>query len=75
MAVFKPFKPADGAEARAFEKVFCENCARHNRAVICPILFAASVHDAVDPEFPEEWRFGDSGPECTAYQPGLRRVG
>jgi hypothetical protein len=72
---FKPFKPFDGAEALKFEKVFCENCARHNRTRICPLLAAAALNDPVDPGFPEEWRFGDKGPECTACEPGLRRVG
>lgn len=75
MSEFRPFKPADGAEAQAFEKVWCENCAKHNRARICPILFAASVNDPTDPAFPDQWRFGDDGPECTTYEPGLRRVG
>lgn len=70
-----PFKPADGAEALKFEAVFCENCAKNNRARICPILVASSINDVTDPAYPEQWRFGDQGPECTAYQPGLRRFG
>ena len=75
MSEFKPFKPADGAEAQNFECVYCENCARGNRARICPILVAATLHDETDPKFPEQWRFGDQGPECAAFEPGLRRVG
>jgi hypothetical protein len=49
MTEFRPFKPADGVESARFEAVFCENCAKHNRARICPILFAAGVSDPTDP--------------------------
>lgn len=73
MAETRPFKPADGVEARAFEWLYCANCAKHAHDG-CWILLAASIYAPEDPEFPEAWRVGESGPECAAFAPDLRRV-
>ncbi|MGO8738594.1 hypothetical protein [Rhodoblastus sp.] len=74
MAEIKPFKPETGADARAFETFWCENCAKHAGGAGCWILLATSVYDPEDPEYPESWRIGDDGPECAAFEPDLRRV-
>ncbi len=73
MAETRPFKPADGAKSLLFQTVYCENCAVHVRAgAICPILCNAQYFDTEEPEYPAQWRVGDAGPECAAFEPRPR---
>jgi len=73
MAEYRPYKPATGKEARGFEKLFCENCAKH-AGDGCWVLLAAASYDPTDAEYPQAWRYGESGPECTDFTPKMWRV-
>lgn len=75
MAEVRLFKPADGKEAREFERAWCENCRSHEGGNGCWILFAAATYDPTDPEYPTQWILGEDGPECTHFAARLRAVG
>ena len=74
MSEVKIFKPHGSEEAHQFEKAWCENCRRHAGAAICEVLFDAILNDPEDANYPDEWRLGEAGPECTAFTPMARTL-
>jgi hypothetical protein len=75
MAEHRSFKPVDGKETREFEQAWCDNCARISRPERCWIRFCGTMLDPADTDYPHEWRIGEDGPECAAFEPKARRVG
>lgn len=72
MSEHRSYKAADVGEALQFRAIWCFNC---RSAIGCSIRLRAENYDSTDSEFPGEWRIGDAGPECTAFEPKRRRFG
>lgn len=75
----RPYRPANGTEGAVFMSWFCDHCER-DRAFrdgtgdSCPIVAATMVFDIDDPNYPPEWREGEDGTFCTAFEDVAREV-
>lgn len=52
---------------------WCDRCKRDAAYLAgtgdsCPIVAKAFIYPATDPKYPAEWRHGENGPECTAFE-------
>jgi hypothetical protein len=75
MSEHRSFKPATAAEAVQFENAWCDNCGRVRDPARCFIRHCGVMLDPADTDYPTEWRIGDSGPECAAFEPKRRMFG
>ena len=68
----KKYQPSNGSEETWFTNKYCMNC-KHcdpdpEGEKQCDILCATLVFNTNDPEYPEEWRYNESGaPICTKF--------
>ena len=65
----KKFRPSNGTEGEIFIDSWCGECARDKNQG-CPIVAATFAFDVDEPEYPQEWQYGEDGqPKCTAFEP------
>lgn len=62
--------PSNGTEGEGFMENHCYQCLHDNgKDKICEILMASMSFFKIDPKFPKEWTYDDSGrPTCTEYK-------
>lgn len=71
----RKYRPSNGTEGLGFMECWCCECERDrdfrdDAGDGCPILARTVIHDVDDPEYPEEWTYGEDGlPMCTAFVP------
>lgn len=66
------YRPTSGTEGAAFISRWCERCSLDafdpdTGDGGCQILARTFVHKLEDPGYPHEWRNGEGGPICTAF--------
>lgn len=66
------FRPCNGTTGEAFIADWCGKCERdrlyrENETDPCEILGRTFMYDEDDPEYPQEWRYQDGQPVCTAF--------
>lgn len=66
IAAHKLYRPSSGTEGADFITEWCCECERDINED-CPILANSFAYNIDEPGYPQEWRYGKSGPECTAY--------
>lgn len=82
MTEIKLYKPSNGTEGACFYAGWCENCAKDKTMSegkdfdeceeneICSIIADTLAYDVDEPQYPQEWRYDESGePCCTAFIP------
>ena len=63
------YQPSNGTEGEEFLARWCEQCRFFESP--CKISFNTMVYEIEDPEYPEEWTYGeDDKPCCTAWDRG-----
>jgi len=64
------FRPSNGTEGMMFDAVFCDVCVKECVAGnYCKIRGLVMAFNYDDPEYPNEWVFGDDGwPMCSSYK-------
>lgn len=65
------YRPSNGTEGESFQCAFCERCTKDDPEVdiCCDILTRTAAFGIEDPEYPQEWCYGDAGqPVCTAFE-------
>lgn len=75
----EPYRPSNGTEGECFIEHWCGSCERSGREgkpddaghelIGCSIVGRTMAFDVDDPEYPDEWRIGEKGPECSAWIP------
>ena len=63
------WRPSNGTEGEIFASSWCGNCTKWKSDDGCRIRAATMFFSLDDPEYPKQWRIGESGqPECSAYR-------
>lgn len=67
----KLYQPCNGSEGDWFRAQFCDRCQREKPETedYCDILNRSFAYDVEAPEYPNQWRFVDDKPVCTAFWP------
>lgn len=75
------YRPSNGTEGDGFFSAWCMRCARDKTmsegknyddcgpGEVCELIGNSMAFDVDDPKYPQEWRYGANGPECTAFVP------
>lgn len=65
------FLPSNATQGDGFIADWCYRCARHSTepGEGCEIFGRTQAYQVDDPEYPEQWRYGQDGPECAAFIP------
>lgn len=65
------YEPSNGTEFDSFSAQFCNKCAKmpidSNAKHQCMILGRMFMHDKSDKEYPNQMRYVDGKPACTAF--------
>lgn len=81
------YQPSNGSEGEWFFGKWCGECARDKSMregesvdecddrEVCPIIGRTMAYRVTDPEYPQEWRYVDGVPTCTAFVPAGSPVG
>ena len=81
IAPVKLYQPSSGTEGGGFFANWCDQCARDlpsngTKAFdecepheICEIIELSMAYMPSDPEYPNQWRYVDGKPTCTAFVP------
>lgn len=66
------YQPSNGTEGDIFMGEFCFKCAKlpHDSDAKnqCWILGRAMIHGTDNPRYPNQWRYQDGKPVCTAFK-------
>jgi hypothetical protein len=64
------YRPSNGAEGLDFMVEWCDKCSKDNYPdkPLCPIIAATFSFKVDDPGYPNEWRYVDGKPVCTAFE-------
>jgi hypothetical protein len=72
MSDIELFQPSNGTHGDIFMSEFCYRCAKfpHDSDAKnqCQIVLATMAYDIDDPEYPNQWRYVDDKPTCTAFK-------
>lgn len=60
------YRPSCGSEGADFISSWCCGCER-DKNEDCQIVADTFMYDTDEPEYPQQWVYGDKGPECTAW--------
>lgn len=65
----KLFRPSNGTGGDIFCAEFCDRCEKDRRQDRpCKILTRTLIYSVDEPEYPQEWIYGEDGsPLCTAF--------
>lgn len=68
----KLFQPCNGTHGEIFMSQHCFKCAKwkfdENAKGQCLIFLRTLFHSTDEPEYPNEWRYVDGEPTCTAFK-------
>jgi len=60
------YRPSNGTEGDMFMYQYCRRCRKYDN---CDLVSLSILHDVDDPEYPEEWQYGENGqPVCTELE-------
>lgn len=65
------YEPSNGTEFDSFSSKFCFNCSKmpisSDAKNQCGILGRVLFHNRSDKDYPNQWRYVDGKPACTAF--------
>ena len=62
----QPWRPSNGTEGDIFISNVCRACKRNEQE--CDIIGLSMAYNKDDPEYPDEWVYGDDGqPQCKSF--------
>ncbi len=72
MAELKLYQPSNGTESEQFMDHFCMNCKNcdpdPNGEKQCDIMMRSMLYGTGHKHYPNEWRYVDGKPTCTAHE-------
>jgi hypothetical protein len=71
METIELYQPANGTEGMRFRDVFCDNCIKCPSVDAdnqCGIMMRTMLYGINDKEYPNQWRYVDGRPTCTAFK-------
>jgi hypothetical protein len=64
----KKYRPSNGSEGEAFMSHWCNRCVCDINED-CRILGDTFMYEVTNPEYPQEWHYGEDGqPLCSAFR-------
>ena len=68
----KLYQPSNGTEGMGFVECWCEKCVKFplssDAKNQCSIFCATLMYDTNDSRYPNQWRYVDGKPVCTAFK-------
>lgn len=60
------YEPSNSSDGSWFQSQFCHQC--HNEADgFCSVLTKTFLYDITHPNYPNQWRYVNGKPTCTAF--------
>jgi hypothetical protein len=68
--MIEKYRPSNGTEGLYFMAQWCDKCTKDNYPgePLCPIIADTFSLKVSDPRYPDEWRYDEGKPVCTAFE-------